>query len=124
MLEMIVHIQHIQRGNAFRNTHDGFHTGVRSFVNRIRGKCRRYENDRHIGACFLYGFFYGIEYRYGIIKFLAAFSRCYTGHHIGSVVHHLLGMERPFFSGNTLYNHTAMFINDYAHDNSFFFSPV
>ena len=115
ILEVVVDVQHVAGGNTFRDAYHRLDAGIGGFVNRIRGKCRRHEDDRHIGFGGIYRFLNGIEDRHLALKLLASLARRHPGNHLGAVFQHLGGMEGALFTGDPLNHHPAFFINDNTH---------
>ncbi len=109
---------HVQHGNVLRQANDQLNAGVGRFINSVYRKASWYENHGRIGTRGFNRLLDAIEdWHFGLVRFkpLAALARRHARHHIGAVGDHLLGVERAFSAGNTLYNESCVFVYEDTH---------
>jgi hypothetical protein len=101
LLEEALDPNHVQNRHTFGNTNDQSNIGIGRLHDRIGGKTSRNINNAGIGLGGLDGFPNRIKDGDPMDPF-TAFTGGYTANHFGAILHHLLGMESAFASGNAL----------------------
>src|SRR5688572_1431780 len=108
-------LHHVERGYTFGDTYNHADAGIGSFHDRIRRKSRRHVDHRRIGARFFDRVGDSVEYRNTFVG-RATFARRHATDYVGSILNHLLSMERAFLAGNSLDDKARVLINKNAQE--------
>ncbi len=88
-----VDAEHVEHGDPLGDAYDQLDARVRGLANGAGGEGRRHVDDAGRRTRLGNRLLDRVEHRDPVLEFLASLARCYTRHHVGAVLQHLLGME-------------------------------
>src|SRR3984957_1950588 len=108
-LQKLPGLDHIERRNAFSNTHDQIEFSVGRFHDRVRRKWRRHEDDRRVGARLVSRFAHGVKNRPALMRAPALTGRN-SADDLRAVSSAGFGVKRTFAASESLHQNARFLI--------------
>ena len=115
LIQIGAHLDQVQGGDTLGDADDEPDAGVSRLEDGVGSEAGRHVDDRSVGARGFDRLLDRVEDGH-VVHLAAPFARRDAGHHLGAVLNHPAGVERPLPPGDPLDEKPGIFIYKDAHD--------